>query len=194
VTTRLVLKDELLDAQLLRAVDTAPAGGAEVGECIATARRISGTDLDSWYTEWTATADAVFAEAEAAGNVVAARHTFFRACTYYRTAGGMLLGAPLEPRLVEANQRQTDAFRRDPAALFPRRGCREDHLPTFVCNAEGDDISARAPQLADALVCPKEFVTFTNAEGAGDHYEAGNRAIYHARSFDWLDRVLGSAG
>jgi hypothetical protein len=66
--------------------------------------------------------------------------------------------------------------------------------PTFVCNAEGDDISARAPQLVDALVCPKEFVTFTNAEGAGDHYEAGNRAIYHARSFDWLDRVLGSAG
>ena len=66
--------------------------------------------------------------------------------------------------------------------------------PTFVCNAEGDDISARAPQLVDALVCPKEFVTFTNAEGVGDHYEAGNRAIYHARSCDWLDRVLGSAG
>lgn len=66
--------------------------------------------------------------------------------------------------------------------------------PTFVCNAEGDDISAGAPDLVDALVCPKEFVTFTDADGAGDHCEAGNRAIYHARSFDWLDRVLGSVG
>ncbi len=84
---------------------------------MATARRISGTDLDSWYSEWTATADAVFAAAEAAENVVAARHAFFRACTYYRAAGGMLLGAPLDPRLVEATQRQADAFRRGAALL-----------------------------------------------------------------------------
>ena len=50
-------------------------------------------------------------------NVVAARHAFFRACTYYRTAGGMLLGVPLDPRLMEANQRQTDAFRHGAALL-----------------------------------------------------------------------------
>lgn len=62
--------------------------------------------------------------------------------------------------------------------------------PTFVCNAEGDEISASAPRLSDALTCPKEFVTFTAAQGAGDHCEAGARALYHARSFGWLDRVL----
>ena len=62
--------------------------------------------------------------------------------------------------------------------------------PVFVCNAEGDDISTSAPQLADALTCDKEFVTFTAAEGAGDHCEAGARTLYHARSFGWLDRVL----
>ena len=55
--------------------------------------------------------------------------------------------------------------------------------PTWVCNAEGDDISASAPELVEALTCEKEFVTFTAAEGAGDHCEGGARALYHARSF-----------
>ena len=61
----------------------------------------------------------------------------------------------------------------------------------FVCNAEGDDIGASAPLLFDALASDKEFVHFTLAEGAGDHCEAGARTLYHARSFGWLDRVLG---
>jgi hypothetical protein len=62
--------------------------------------------------------------------------------------------------------------------------------PVFVCNAEGDDISASAPQLAAALTGEKELVTFTARDGAGDHCEAGARTLYHARSFGWLDRVL----
>ena len=33
--THLALKDELLDAQLLRTVGTAPYGGADVGECLS---------------------------------------------------------------------------------------------------------------------------------------------------------------
>ncbi len=62
--------------------------------------------------------------------------------------------------------------------------------PTFVSNAEGDDISASAPQLAAALTGPKKFVTFTAAEGAGDHCEAGARTLFHARAFAWLDQLL----
>ena len=62
--------------------------------------------------------------------------------------------------------------------------------PTFVCHAEGDDISASAPQLADALRGEKTYVRFTAAEGAGDHCEAAARTLYHARSFGWLDAVL----
>ncbi|MBV9920159.1 MAG: dipeptidyl aminopeptidase, partial [Pseudonocardia sp.] len=46
--------DVLLDGQLLRTVGAAPYGGADIGECLATARRVQGTDLDSWYAEWTA--------------------------------------------------------------------------------------------------------------------------------------------
>jgi hypothetical protein len=60
----------------------------------------------------------------------------------------------------------------------------------LVCNADGDDISASAPELFATLTCPKELVTFTAAEGAGDHCEAGARTLYHARSFAWLDAIL----
>jgi pimeloyl-ACP methyl ester carboxylesterase len=62
--------------------------------------------------------------------------------------------------------------------------------PMFVCNAAGDDISTSAPRLVEALTAEKEYVFFTAAEGAGDHCEAGARALYHARSFGWLDGVL----
>ena len=69
---------------------------------------------------------------------------------------------------------------------------RAEHIacPTWVCNAEGDDIGASAPQLVAALRCEKQFVRFTAAEGAGDHCEAGARLLYHARSFGWLDALL----
>jgi hypothetical protein len=64
--------------------------------------------------------------------------------------------------------------------------------PTWVCNAEGDDIGASAPELVAALTCPSTFVRFTRAEGAGDHCEQGARTLYHARSFAWLDDLLHS--
>jgi len=43
--------------------------------------------------------------------------------------------------------------------------------PTWVCSTQGDEISASAPQLVDALTCEKTYVHFTVAEGAGDHCE-----------------------
>ena len=49
--------------------------------------------------------------------------------------------------------------------------------PVLVCSAEGDDISASAPQLVEALTCEKHYVHFTAAEGAGDHCEAGASAF-----------------
>jgi hypothetical protein len=45
--THLTVKDELLDAQTLRAVGVVPYGGADVGECLTTATAVHGTDLTS---------------------------------------------------------------------------------------------------------------------------------------------------
>ena len=65
--------------------------------------------------------------------------------------------------------------------------------PTFVCSAEGDDLSADAKKLYDALTCPKQYVRFRSAEGAGQHCEGGARTVFHQRAFDWLDQVLNPA-
>jgi len=399
VVTRVALKDELLDAQLLRAIGASPYGGSDVGECLAVARLVSGTDLDGWHREWSVAAERVAALAQTAadaGHAETARLAYLRASSYFRTAGVMLMGAPVDPRLVEAYARQTEMFRCaaalmlpageiveipfesttlpgyflrpsgeqraratvvltggydgtaeelylangaaalargynvmafdgpgqgaalierglamradwenvitpvldytlarpdvDPsrvaliglslgAHLAPRAASAEHRLaaciadcgaydlyaaflervpsplagpfesgrpwarkavakllqllaskptagwalrrgllvhavddpldfvdalrdftlagratsiscPTWVCNAEGDDISASAPQLVDAMTCDKTYVHFTAAEGAGDHCEQGARGLYHARSFAWLDELL----
>jgi len=62
--------------------------------------------------------------------------------------------------------------------------------PSLICAAENDDIAAYAKVLFDALTCEKQFLTFTDAEGAGEHCEDGNRSLFHQRAFDWLDEVL----
>jgi pimeloyl-ACP methyl ester carboxylesterase len=397
--TRLGMKDELFDAQLVRTAGSAPYGGADLGECLAAAAQVRGTSLDSWYTACARAADAAAGLAESelgAGRDTTARRAFFRASSYFRTAGVMLMGLPLEQRLVTSNARQTETFRQgaallpsppelaaipfagttlpgyyfragagasgrptvillggydgtaeelyflngaaalergynvlafdgpgqgsaliqqgltlrpdfetviaavigyllgrpetDPARialiglslgahLGPRAASAEPRLaacvadcgaydlfasalgrmpgplasglregrpratavagrilrrvarqptagwalrrgqfvhgssdplayflalreytlagragdircPVFVCHAEGDDISASAPQLAEALRGEKAYVRFTAAEGAGDHCEAAARTLYHARSFGWLDAVL----
>jgi pimeloyl-ACP methyl ester carboxylesterase len=398
--SHVALEDELLDAQLLRAIGQAPYGGADIGECLAAASRIHGDDLDSWYDAWADLAASTRALAEAAdgeGRRDTARLAWLRTSAYERTAGCMLIAAPLDQRLVDSNTRQTEAFRRagalmDPAPewlripyedttlpgwflraggdgdgprptvilvggydgtaeelyfasgaaahargyhvlafdgpgqggaliqqgltlradfehvvgpvvdfavarpevdaerialigwslgghLAPRAASAEHRLaaciadcgafdmyqgfldrlpealrtayqagdeaatatiaqmldgmaaqptrgwslrrgmlvhgvqtplayveamrdfslagraeritcPTLVCQAEGDAISASAPQLVAALTCPHEHILFTAAEGAGDHCEAGARLLFHARAFGWLDALL----
>ena len=397
--TRLVMEDPLLDGEVMRLVGASPYGGADIGEALAAARTIQGTDLDSWFDAWNALGDRVAKLAEdahAAGTTETARLAYWRASSYYRTAGVMLIGAPLDPRLVTATHRQTQTFRQGAALmeqppellqipyenttlpgyffavdgdprprptviltggydgtveelyfynaaaalargynvlsfegpgqgsllvdqglpiradweavvtpvvdyaltrsdvdperialiglslggyLAPRAASKEHRLaaciadcgaydmyagfperlppsiragfeagdqevvtqvgemleemakqptagwalrrgmlvhqastplayveamkefslvglagditcPTFVCNGENDPISASAPELVAALTCDKEFVTFTAAEGAGDHCESGARTLFHARAFDWLDAQL----
>jgi dienelactone hydrolase len=120
--TSLGLGDELLDAQLLRAVGACIYDGADLGECLHAARNLRGVDLDSWHDAWLALAERVAALArdeEDAGHVVSARSAYLRASTYYRTAGVMLFAVPVDPRHVTSNLRQTEMFRRAAALIDP---------------------------------------------------------------------------
>lgn len=65
--------------------------------------------------------------------------------------------------------------------------------PTLVCDAESDDIAAFAKEFYDRLTCPKAYLRFTAAEGAGAHCISGNRALFHERAFDWLDSLFEEA-
>jgi hypothetical protein len=40
------------------------------------------------------------------------------------------------------------------------------------------------------LRCEKQYLLFAADEGAGAHCVSGNRALFHERVFDWLDRHI----
>jgi pimeloyl-ACP methyl ester carboxylesterase len=95
-------------------------GGADTGEVLSTAQRITAGDYDSWHDEWLATADRIAAEASEAqllGHAVSARDGLLRASTYYRSAEFFLHGQGEDPRVEFSYGRQVECFRRA-AALF----------------------------------------------------------------------------
>jgi dienelactone hydrolase len=99
----------------LRALAYAGYGGSDLGECFSTVQRIGSGTAEEWYREWTKTAERVFGIArscENSGHVVSAREAFFRASTYYHVSYFPLFGAPVDPWLVDAFERETDAFHR----------------------------------------------------------------------------------
>jgi pimeloyl-ACP methyl ester carboxylesterase len=118
----MAFKDELFDAQWLRALGHSCAGGAEAGECFAVARDIREGDAESWFTAWTAMAERLEREADqsrAAGHAVSAIGGYLRAANYFRSAYFFLIGAPDDGRLAEAWRRQRTAFRAALALMAP---------------------------------------------------------------------------
>jgi pimeloyl-ACP methyl ester carboxylesterase len=63
--------------------------------------------------------------------------------------------------------------------------------PTLVLEAENDQFFKGQPQrVLDALTCPKELISFREDEGGGEHCHEGAIALWHQRTFDWLDTLL----
>ncbi len=115
---RLVIDDDLLDAQVLRLVGSAVHEGADVQEVLTAARAIDPTDLSTWYESFTALAHDTMQQAT---DPESARRAYLRASNYHRAAGQMLIGAPLDPRLVQSN--------RDSRAAFAQTGAQAIEIP-----------------------------------------------------------------
>lgn len=167
----LLMKDELYDAQFMRALAYTKTGGAELGECIGTARRITRTDGELWYDEWTASAKRAEASAvasESAAETLDARNAYLRASNYYRTAGIFLMGAPLDPRLVDSHRREVHAFRQAMALLdrppqmleIPYEGTT---LPGYYFRASDDDVPRPTVVLVDGYDGSVEELYFASA-------------------------------
>lgn len=63
--------------------------------------------------------------------------------------------------------------------------------PTLVLDPENDQFFRGEPrQIFDALRCPKELITFSAAEGAGEHCQYGAGLLTEQRVFDRLDALL----
>jgi dienelactone hydrolase len=119
---KLVFADQSFSYQLLRTIGHSVYGGADIGECLATAARIEEGDLESWYTEWLKTADRVRTHAEASlqsGQSVSARRAYLRACNYYRTAEFFLHHNPADSRILNTWQSSQECFSKAASLLSP---------------------------------------------------------------------------
>jgi pimeloyl-ACP methyl ester carboxylesterase len=97
-----------------RAFGASSYGASEFGEVMATVSRIASGNSDSWYDEWNATAERVFAEAEAqfgAGHHISARDSYLRAATYFRYSEFFLHGNPEDPRIYSAYKKSVQAYK-----------------------------------------------------------------------------------
>ncbi len=124
-----------------RALTTMTRGGAEYGEVAATTGRIAEGDADAWHREWAATAGQVEAwgrQSAARSHRVSAREAFLRATTYHRISYAPLFGAPPDPRLLTAFDRETACFDRfadlaDHPVLRTSVPFEGTVLPGYVC-------------------------------------------------------------
>ena len=102
------------DGQLTRTLAAAMAGSADLGEALATARRIGKPSGAAWYDAWSRTAGQARQTAEkarASGERVSARRGFLRASEYYRQAFYYIRSDLDDGRLHEAYRAHVDTFR-----------------------------------------------------------------------------------
>src|SRR3712207_309167 len=121
--------------------------GCPLGEISATTSLIEEGDRDGWFREWTAAADRVagYGDASAhAGHAISASGAYLRASSYYRAAYLPLYGSPVDPRLVEAFDKEAKAFQKASALMtspvepveIPFEGTT---LPGYFCRVDDSD-------------------------------------------------------
>jgi len=122
---RVLYRDPIYDGQLARTLAASAVGAADLGETLATARRVGKLSGDSWYQTWSQTADTAYAAgrwASAAGDRASARHAFLRASEYYRQACYFVRARLDDPRLQGAYGHHVETFRAA-IELMPGTAC-----------------------------------------------------------------------
>ena len=143
---KILLDDREMDAQLGRTLIAVSAEAADLGEVMATAARVTDGDYDSWFTEWSATAEAAQTLADDAlrgGHVVTARKAFLRASEYWRQAFFFIRHDLDDARLRRAWHQHRVAFR----AALPLLDC---HAVTTEIPFEGVSMTGYLFRPADA--------------------------------------------
>jgi hypothetical protein len=110
---RILLKDASYDGQLGRTLATATVHAADLGEALATARRVGKLNGQDWLDAWSATAataKTAAAMALTAGDRVSARNAFLRASEYYRQAFYFVRSDLDDPRLLDTYRAHVEAF------------------------------------------------------------------------------------
>ena len=111
----LVFSNPNYDFELLRAIGYTLSNGADINECLKTARAIKQGDKESWYENWHTLAQRILAMGRTsleAGHKISAREAFLRASNYFRVAEFYLHGNPKDPRILETWGQSRDCFRK----------------------------------------------------------------------------------
>ena len=119
---QIYFQDQTFGFEFLRLLGETVYGGADINECFTTASRIREGDYESWYQEWSRTAQRIQAIAEkclAQGHTISAREAFLRASNYYRCAEffmHMEIGKN-DPRALETYEKSLACFHQGIAYL-----------------------------------------------------------------------------
>jgi hypothetical protein len=119
---KILLDDADMDAQLGRTLIAVSAEAADLGEVMTTAARVTDGDYDSWFAEWSATAEVAQSladEALSGGHVVTARKAYLRASEYWRQSFFFIRHDVDDERLQRAWRQHRATFR----AALPLLDC-----------------------------------------------------------------------
>ncbi len=111
-------------------MSAASAQSADIGEALATARRIRKLDGASWFLEWARTADEagrVGEEAKRSGDLVTALQAFLRASEYHRQSYYFIRSNLDDVRLQKAHRNHVEMFLA--AAELMARSAIPVHIP-----------------------------------------------------------------
>ncbi|WP_224403504.1 alpha/beta hydrolase [Pseudonocardia sp. ICBG1034] len=104
-------------------------------------------------------------------------------------------GCPLgrAQRAVDLRRTRLRRAPRRGRALHDERGHRAHHVPDAGAGGGERPVFFRGqPQrVYDELTSVKELIVFREDEGGGEHCHEGALLLFHQRTFDWLDTVLG---
>lgn len=151
-------------------------GGYLAARAAAFEHRISACVLHDGVYDFSDTFRAVLDAAEAAGGLdTALEHSV---ATRWAVHNGLwTFGVSTVDELIEAVRAYTVRGTAD------RIRCR-----TLVLDAENDLFFAgQARRVYDALTCKRDYLLFPEDEGGGEHCHEGASALFHQRTFDWLD-------
>ena len=177
----LLFDDEQHDEFGTWALAYIPYGGADFGEIAAVAAQVGDGDDSAFYQAWVNFADRLVDEADAAvaaGHTDSARELYLRASAYYASAYHPLYGAPTDPRLIAAFDKQTAAFDAGlalgPHPVSPMRIPYEDTtLPAYLIPAPGHETEQRPTIIFtngyDATITDMYFASAVAALRRGYH-------------------------
>lgn len=120
--TRTGFEEPSFAFQFLRIIGSTASQQADVGECFETVSHINEGDFESWSIAWSAIAQRLHAQADAAfeeGHAQSALELYLRASNYYRAAEFYLHGDLADPRILALSRTSCACFARATALSQP---------------------------------------------------------------------------